>query len=288
MLVRMFNFWYFFWILIGAGLTALLYFLLKNKSDKVKKWAIFSILAFALVLHFLKLLIPPYSTDETVRLRDIWFINICGANIFLFPFIFLSKSKYAKDYMFYLGVISGFLALVYPTEAIGKTVENPFVLDTIRFYIHHIIIFMGPLLMVLLGVHKISYKRVFSAPIGLLLVMLFIMLNQVLQSEIGFTNLRNEDFFAIGYRNNSFIWGPGEDALAQIFVIFSPKIFRVIPFGPYAGQEKFWPWFWIIVPVFVYVTPLAFLLCMIFDRKAFISDIKNLYIKIKNKFKKEA
>ncbi|MBR2614537.1 MAG: YwaF family protein [Clostridia bacterium] len=276
----------FFWVLIGAGLTVGLYFLLRNKSYKTKKWVIFSILAFALILHFLKLLIPPYSTNEEIRLRDIWFINICGANIFLFPFIFLSKSKSAKDYMFYLGVISGFLALLYPTEAIGRTVENPYILDTIRFYLHHIILFMAPLLMVLLGVHKISYKRVFSAPIGLLLVMLFIMLNQVLQSEIGFINLRSEDFFKIGYKNTSFIWGPGDDDIAQIFVAVSPKIFRVIPFGPYAGQEKFWPWFWIVVPVFVYVTPLAFLVCMIFDGKEFIKDAKNLFLRIKSKFKR--
>ena len=59
MIVRMFNVWYFFWILIAIGIIVGLYFLLKNRSFQTKKWALFSIFAFALVLHFLKFLIPP-------------------------------------------------------------------------------------------------------------------------------------------------------------------------------------------------------------------------------------
>jgi hypothetical protein len=39
-----------------------------------------------------------------------------------------------------------------------------------------------------------------------------------------------------------------------------------------------------IVPVFVLVTPLAFLLSMIFDRKSLVQDVKAL----KNRFSKKA
>ena len=287
MIVRMFNFWYFFWIFVCVGLTVGLYFWLRNKSDKTKKTVIFSILAFALALHFFKLIFPPYDTNDLMRYRDSWFINICGANIFLFPFLFLSKSKYVKDYIFYLGLIGGGLALLYPTEALNKTLENPLIFDTVRFYLHHILLFMAPLLMVLLGVHKISWRRVLSCPTGLLLLMLFIMLNQVLQSELGFVNLRGDDFLGIGYKNTSFIWGPGDDSLAQIFVIFCPGVFRTVPVGPYAGQEKFWPWFWLIVPVYVYLTTLAFLISMIFDHKGFKDDLKLMTLKAKLFFNKK-
>jgi len=283
MIVRMFNLWYFFWILIAGGVVVGLYFLLRNKSQKVKKWTLFSILFFALILHFLKLLFPPYTTNQEIALRDSWFINICGANIALFPFLFLSKNKYVKDYIFYMGIIGGGLALLYPTEALNKTFENPLIFDTVRFYIHHTTLFAIPLLMVMLKVHKISYKRVLSCPIGLLILMLFIMLNQILQSEIGFIPLRAGEFFDIGYKNTSFIWGPGDDSLAQIFVIFCPKFFRVIPFGEFAGQEKFWPWFWLIIPVFIYLTPFAFLLSMIFDHKACKEDVKKFFSLFKKK-----
>ena len=279
MLVRMFNFWYFFWIVISVGAIVGLYFLLRNRSEKTKKIVLGSLLFLALLVHFLKLLIPPYSINETARLRDSWFINICGANIFFFPFLFLTKNKYIKDYMFYIGLLGGGLALLYPTEALNKTIENPYVLEVVRFYFHHLTLFAVPLLMVLLGLHRPSYKRVLSCPIGVLLLMLFIMLNQVLQSELGFVPLRDADFLGIGYQNTSFIWGPGEDALAKPFAFLCPKIFKTVPVGEFKGQEKYWPWFWIIVPVFVYLTIISFGLCMIFDFKNF----KNDFIKFKNK-----
>ena len=76
-------------------------------------------------LHFLKVYIPPYSTDEARMLRDSWFVNICGANIGLFPFLFFSKNKHVKDYMFYIGVLSGLIALFYPQEPRRRRINWP-------------------------------------------------------------------------------------------------------------------------------------------------------------------
>ena len=109
----------------------------------------------------------------------------------------------------------------------------------------------------------------------LLLLMLFIMLNQLFQSELGYIPLRSDDMFHINYKNTSYIWGPGEnDAIGSFLALFCPKFFKVIPVGQYAGQIKYWPWFWMIFPVFILVTPLSFGLCMIFDRKAFVADVR--------------
>ena len=108
--------------------------------------------------------------------------------------------------------------------------------------------------------------------------MLFIMLNQLFQSELGFIPLRDRgNFFGIDYKNTSYIWGPGtDDAIGNFFALFTPGFFKTVPVGEFAGQVKYWPWFWMIVPVFVLVTPLSFGLCMIFDRKALASDMKAL------------
>ena len=276
MLIEMFNGWYFFWIILCSGITAGLYFGLRNRSAFTQKAVLFGLLALGFAMHFLKAYIPPYSVDEARHLRDSWFVNICGANIALFPFLFWSKNDRVKDYMFYIGVISGLIALFYPQEPIAKVDQLAEQLDIVRFYYHHWMVLAVPLLMVLFGHHQLSYKRLLSAPTGLLLLMLFIMLNQIFQSELGYIPLRDRgDFFGIGYKNTSYIWGPGtNDAIGDFLALFTPKIFKTVPVGEFAGQVKYWPWFWLITPVYLLVTPLSFLLSLIFDHKALAADLK--------------
>ena len=79
MYIEMLNFWYFFWLILSAGAIVGLYFLLRNKSAFTQKAVLFGLLAVGLLLHFLKVYIPPYSVDEARMLRDSWFVNICGA-----------------------------------------------------------------------------------------------------------------------------------------------------------------------------------------------------------------
>ena len=276
MLIAMFNGWYFFWIILCAGITAGLYFGLRNRSVTAQKAVLFGLLALGFAMHFLKAYIPPYSVDEARHLRDSWFVNICGANIALFPFMFWSKNDRVKDYMFYIGVISGLIALFYPQEPIAKVDQLAEQLDIVRFYYHHWMVLAVPLLMVLFGHHILCYKRLLSAPTGLLLLMLFIMLNQLFQSELGFIPLRDRgDFFGIGYKNSSYIWGPGtNDAIGDFLALFTPKIFKTVPVGEFAGQVKYWPWFWLITPVYLLVTPLSFLLSLVFDGKTLAADLK--------------
>ena len=277
MYIAMFNGWYFFWLFLCAGAVAGLYFLLRGKSGFTQKAVLFGLLVLGLLLHFLKVYIPPYSVDEARMLRDSWLVNICGANIGLFPFLFFSKNHKVKDYMFYIGVLSGLIALVYPQEPIAKLDQLGEQLDIVRFYYHHWMVMAVPLLMVMLGHHKLSYKRVLSAPTGLLLLMLFIMLNQIFQSELGFIPLRDqENFFGIGYKNTSYIWGPGEnDAIGNFLAIFTPNFFRTVPVGEFAGQVKYWPWFWLIIPVYLLVTPLSALLALVFDHKSLAADVRH-------------
>lgn len=280
MIIEMFNFWYFFWIILAAATIVGLYYLLRKAGPHTQKAVLFALLAFGLLLHFLKVYIPPYSVDEARKLRDAWFVNICGANIALFPFFFFSKNKYVKDYMFYVGVLSGLVALFYPQEPMAKVDQSAEFWDIVRFYFHHWMLLTVPLLLVLLGHHSLSYKRILAAPVGVLLLMLFIMLNQIFQSELGYIPLRSDDMFNINYKNTSYIWGPGtNDAIGDFFALLCPDFFKTIPVGQYAGQAKYWPWFWMIFPCFILVTPLSFGLAMIFDHKSLTTDLQRLPVK---------
>ena len=285
MIIEMFNGWYFFWFFLQIAATVGLYSALRKADPKVQKGVLFGLLALGLLFHFLKVYIPPYSVDEARMLRDSWFVNICGANIALFPFMFFSKNKYIKDYMFFIGVITGLIVLFYPQEPIAKVDQLAEFWDIVRFYFHHWMIMTVPLLMVLWKHHTLSYKRAWVAPVGLLLLMLFIILNQIFQSELGFIPLRDRgNFFGIDYKNTSYIWGPGEnDAIGSFLALFTPAFFRTVPVGEFAGQVKYWPWFWLIFPCLILVTPMAFGLTMIFDAKSLKQDVIALKQKLTKK-----
>jgi uncharacterized membrane protein YwaF len=258
-------------IILAGVIVFTLFILLRKKQPNKQRRVLLLLLFLILALHFLKTLFPPYSTNPEILARDIWFINICAVSILLFPFFFLSKEKHLNDFLVYLGLISGFLALFIPTEALNK---NLLTLDVIRFYITHIILFAVPFLMVVLKIHRPDYKRILYTPLIMLSYYIMIIFQQVIQSELGFVPLRSGDFFNPNYRNNSFIWGPGNDELAALFKIFTPKFLKTVPYGPYVGQIKYWPFFWLIPATFIYFTSIRFLLNLFWD-----------YSRIKNNFK---
>lgn len=281
--VEFFNFYYFLYIFIALAFFLGLYFALRKADKKVVFRTISALLFFNLALHFAKLAFSPYREELPTSIRKVTFENICAVSTLIFPFLFLSKNKTARDYMFYLGVLGGIAACFYPTEALNKA---PFAFDTIRFYTCHIILWTTPMLMVILGVHKLDYRRIWRSATMFLFVEGLIMVNEIVLTSIGFVSSDLERLLSPDYRNSSFVFGiPSDYAWAEkILNIFVPKIFRV---NPLTGQKMYWPLVWLIFPVYIIFDFLFFLMSLIWEFNHFKTDVINLYNTIKKKLAKE-
>jgi len=101
-----------------------------------------------------------------------------------------------------------------------------------------------------------------------------------LQSELGFIPMRGNDIIEPNYKNSSLIWAPPDIGFFRFLV---PEFMRTIPYGVNAGEAKYWPLLWAVVPLYVIFVPLCFLLCMIFDFKNIKNDFKNFFARFKKR-----
>ncbi len=274
MIVELFSLAYFIPIFIAVILTTSFIFLFKNKDDTTKNRIIIILLFFNLTLHFVKLFFIPYRNNFPQSLRTITFENICAVSTIIFPFIYLTKKKPLRDYMYYLGLLGGIAALIMPTEALNKDL---FTFDVIRFYITHTILMMAPILMVKYKQHTLNYRKVWQSVLIFFGVLTLIMINKLILSWIGLFDIKL--FFSRHYRNNSFVFGPTKefDAFSNnFFMPFVPKFLRTNYFNIDVDQF-FFPVLWLFFPVFIYFTPIFLLFGLPFTYKQIINDIMRLF-----------
>lgn len=274
MKVNFFNFFYFFYIALFVIILLTLYYVFRNKSKKTQKYLIAGILFFSLTIHFTKLLFYPYNTNMPYSIKKITFENICAVSTLIFPFIFLFGNNKWKDYMFYIGILSGFLALVIPTEALGK---NVLTYDLNRFYICHMIIFIAPFLMVKFGFHELSLKRLYNFPICFITVLCLILVNEVILIESNLVEVTKDTYFDIVNRNSSFIFGPKPEFASAIKYLTWVNPRFIMPVNN--NVTTYIPIVWLIIPVFVFFPLFEFFIYLAFNPH---------YFKIKKQLKLEA
>lgn len=284
MKVQLLNGLYFLFIGFYVLITVACDFFLKNKSEKFRYRFILVMTFIGFSLHFLKQFFEPYRSDFPYSLKKSTFENICAVSTLIFPFIFMSKNKAMKDYMAIIGMLSGVAAAFFPTEVLDK---NPFTFDGIRFYICHLIIFLAPYLMVRYHLHEISYKKLIHVPVGFLIVLGVIIINEVILMGINLVEPNIEDLFDANYRNSSLIFGISDNLKPVGFLLdfFCPKIFK---YNPITHEQQYWPLIWIVIPVFIYAYLFGFILCMIFNFKEIKADFPRYFRKFKSLFKKKA
>lgn len=288
-------------LIISALIIVSLYFYGKKKSYKAKYMFLFYLASFNFVLHFAKLFFSPYNIEffmfnDLRALRVVSMENICAVNTLVMPFILVSKNKYLKDYLFYIGTLGGLLALLVPVSP--YTTREVLSFDMFRYFVCHLSLVICPLFMVLFKLHELDYKRSCYLPFTFLLCMLLIYLNECLLSDMGW--LYNADNNYVNNfsnrRNFSFVFGPVESLgnLGKIFTCFTPENLKIYPVASHQTypslttsvlyqmnvQNRLTPLLWIIIPSVIYLTIYAFIVSIFWDYKHFINDLN----KIKSRF----
>ncbi|MDR0384181.1 MAG: hypothetical protein LBH47_02580 [Christensenellaceae bacterium] len=228
MVVEFGNLPYFVPMLLVTALCLAGHYFLRNKSYKTKYWTLFGVLIFNAILHFMKFLYVPDKYDSfDIIVRSISLENVCSVSSVLFPIIYLSKQSMFKNGMVYLGIISGIISFLYPTEALGKDL---FSIDIIRFYLQHGIVWVVPVLMLSLDLHSLRFKELHHVLSYTILVFAFIYTSQaIVYGSVNYGGILPVDKLT----NNSFQWTITKELGDFVYVMLtwaSPPIIRNYPF----------------------------------------------------------
>ncbi|MCD8308210.1 MAG: hypothetical protein LUD19_00010 [Clostridia bacterium] len=287
---------YFLYPALCVVLFFVLYFALRHANKKVQFWVLWGITMLNFILHFVKLAFSPYVEELPASIRKVTFENICAVSTLVFPFFMLAKKHTIfRDYMFYLGTISGAAAMFIPLNIVGLNVYD---FETIRFYVCHGSLWIVPLLMVIFGLHKLDYRRIWKVPLMYFLVLGVILVNEVVLMvigwvandedmievflEYGITN-RWDYFLSTEVRNSAFIFGPPEsmEKVAQFLLILTPSFFKP---GKYI--DYYMPILWEVVPVYIYGSIGMILMCLYWEHEHMADDMHRVHDKFYYKAKK--
>ena len=271
---------YYLYILACAGVFVGLYFGLRNRSERTKKWVLFGILASNFALHFLKLVFPEYITKVFPDIvRKVTAENLCAVSTLIFPFIYLSNWKVGKDYMFYLGIISGVLGCLAPMPILGLPFYS---LETLRYYFCHASIWQVPLLMVIFGLHKLDYRRIWKSIAMYFIILCIIIVNELILIRINWVGVETiEGFLDPSGRNMGYAVGlPAEmEKLGGYLLWMTPK----------AWKDPYVPILWEVFPVIMYGGFISLCLSIYWEHEHIRQDMLVFINKIteKRKAKKE-
>jgi|GEM_PF-736093 len=282
MRLELFKLWHFVFL---GGVTAFFVvftifcaIFLRNKK-RASKIVVLVLLLTATALHFLRLAFPSSMADAS-GVRLIHYItpeSICAFNAIVFPFFFLFGGRRLKDYMFYVGVFTCVVSVIYPTIIGNKAME----FDTWRFFLMHEILAFVPIIMIITGQHKIDWRWSWVSIYILLGVITIIFANEVMLAATGL--IVHEDFAEIFERNGrniAMIFGPAKEleGLMWFFNALTPPFFRTAPVDVpimdlAKGDVFWWPIVWVIIPGTVLFGVFFFALSLLFDFKGFWRDI---------------
>jgi hypothetical protein len=240
--------WYIF-VICAVFLTLFFFSMLRNKTETTKYNIILLLFFVPLAIHFIYPIVEDgdYTTEEFVRCLIP--NTFCALSVLIAPFIYICNNKFLKSGMVWFGMVSGLVEVFYPA-----CIGNELSLDMVRFMVVHFFIALPPMMMFFTGLYKPNFADFIRVPIYIILCMSAIMLAQYIGAEIGLLD-RGGDFLNIALPNDAEQYAPNNAMwdtmhLRGLLDKVVPEFFQTVQFGEYAGQRKWTPVLWAIVPAF--------------------------------------
>ena len=263
---HMYDFYYFFFLVLLGLVTTGIFFLCKKKGQRFTHITIEILVWANFALHFLKQFLPGYPQLWPEGWVDSSFPNLCATLIVVAPFIYTWGTPTMKDYMFYIGFVSGVAVHFYPTGVFrlnhlqGGWANPLYLIEALRFYFCHSVLVITAVLMVGMKLHKLDYRRLKWMPLAFGAVLSLVALHSIFYGPL--LQLKNFPHDWLGadgilYRAN-YHYGPANQSMA-----FGPQPGVMEWLDPIA-EKCFIPYlmvFW--VDGTMYYTPVIWILPLI-------------------------
>lgn len=244
--------WHILWILIYLFGSAGMCLWLKNKKPFFQKSIVYGIILLNFVLHFL----APWVIHDTTEgwLLRVTMVNVCAVLVFLSPFLYWQQDKFLKPAWIHMCIIGALGLLIFPEYAIGA---DPLSLNIIRLFTQHALLLFVPILMVVLGHETLRLRDSCSACIFYIIIIVIVIANDAILQVLGVVH-------DMRWFNGAFQWHPS--GLYNIIDPLVPNIFMTTPFGPNAGEPLYWPIFYMLPAVILFILPLSLITTLILNK----------------------
>lgn len=277
MIMEMGNIYYILSLIILVAIPLILYFILRNRSEKTIKYTLLGIAIFNFLLHFLKIFHPSYLAEIKYSLIRMSVENICALTTIVLPFSMLCKNKTIKGYFYLIAFLGGLMAVIFTTEPKGHPIYE---FNSVRYYLCHYILFAVPIVAVATKEFKPDFKSSIWMPLLFFCGQTIILLNELFLNAVGLVNHTTETFLSGDFRNAAFVFGPNTEFkyLVDKFSFLVPEIFTKNIFGIEGVGDFYWPVIWLLFPVIIFFPTVYFLFTLPFtynDVKQFVQSLRH-------------
>jgi len=221
---------------LPAGLFCILFFSLRSKSEKFKRYALIAIALFNIVLYFVYKAYQAffYEGYDFVLVYNLP-LHFCNLNLFLLPLAIFTRSKTLMAYQVYFGTLLSLLALFAIDPAFRGAPFFEF--SCMVYYYYHSMLAVMPFTFLAFKMFTPSFKEVWKPTVLLVSLTLLMHIINIIFRVTGLAIDANY-FYTFGLRGDPFteiFWNIVPYAffflLPALVAIFAPYVFVItLPF----------------------------------------------------------